>query len=111
MIPNQWSIFNPFSANVALLYTLKTSETIRFSDVFGGYRSGTLVENGLRGVWTPSANYYMGGVGDEWYELEWGIWMGLAGMDEGGGYSICVGMGGTITCTAFYRIPSENCVE
>ena len=65
MIPNQWSIFNPFSANVALLYTLKTSETIRFSDVFGGYRSGTLVENGLRGVWTPSVNYYMGGVGDE----------------------------------------------
>ena len=37
--------------------------------------------------------------------------MGLAGMDEGGGYSICVGMGGTITCAAFYRIPPENCSE
>ena len=33
--------------NVALLYPLKTSENPRFSDVFSGYRSGTLVENGL----------------------------------------------------------------
>ena len=27
---------------------MKTSESLRFSDVFRGYRSGTLVENGLR---------------------------------------------------------------
>ena len=26
---------------------LKTSENLRFSDVFGGYRSETLVENGF----------------------------------------------------------------
>ena len=37
---------NPFSTNVPLLYPLKT-ENFRFSDVFRGYRSGTLVENGL----------------------------------------------------------------
>ena len=37
--------FNPFS-HVPLLYPLKTSENLRFS-VFRGYRSGTLVENGL----------------------------------------------------------------
>ena len=38
---------NPFSTNVPLLYPLKTTENLRFSDVFRGYRSGTLVENGL----------------------------------------------------------------
>ena len=37
----------PFSTNVPLLYPLKTSEDLRFSDVFRGYRSGTLAENGL----------------------------------------------------------------
>ena len=36
---------NPFSTNVRLLYPLKN---LRFSDVFREYRSGTLVENGLR---------------------------------------------------------------
>ena len=41
-------LINPFSANVPPLYPLKTSENLRLSDVFGGgYRSGTLVENGL----------------------------------------------------------------
>ena len=39
--------FNPFSTNVSLLYPLKTLENLRFSDVFRGYRSRTLVENGL----------------------------------------------------------------
>ena len=38
---------NPFSTNVPLLYPLKTSENLRFSDVFRGYRIETLVENGL----------------------------------------------------------------
>ena len=32
------SLLNPFSANVPLLYPLKTSENLRFSDVFRGYR-------------------------------------------------------------------------
>ena len=41
---------NPFSNNVPLLYPRKTSENRRFSDVFTGYRSGTLVENGLWSV-------------------------------------------------------------
>ena len=27
---------------------MKTSESLRFSDVFRGYRSGTLVENGFK---------------------------------------------------------------
>ena len=38
---------NPFSADVPLLNPLKTSENRRFSDVYRGYWSGTLVENGL----------------------------------------------------------------
>ena len=38
---------NPFSTNVPLLYPLKT-ENLRFSDVFRGYRSGTLVGNRLK---------------------------------------------------------------
>ena len=37
---------NPFSTNAPLLYLLKT-ENREFSDVFGGHRSGTLVESGL----------------------------------------------------------------
>ena len=37
-------LINSFSTNVPLLYSLKTSENRRFSDVFGGYRSETLVE-------------------------------------------------------------------
>ena len=41
------TLLNIFSTNVKLLYPLKTSENRRFSDVFRGYRSGTLVENGL----------------------------------------------------------------
>ena len=41
-----WKL-NQFSTNVPLLYSLKTSKNPRFSDVFRGYRSGTLVENRL----------------------------------------------------------------
>ena len=37
--------FNPFSTNVSLLYTLKICHLV--SNVFRGYRSETLVENGL----------------------------------------------------------------
>ena len=40
----------PFSSNVPLLHPLKTSENLRFSDVFRGYKIGTLVENGLNTV-------------------------------------------------------------
>ena len=40
-------VFNPFSTNIPLLYPLKTSENLRFSDVFWRYRSGTWAENGL----------------------------------------------------------------
>ena len=36
-----------FSTNVPLLFPLKTSENLRFSDVFRGYKSGTLIEYGL----------------------------------------------------------------
>ena len=43
---NKNSNINPFLANVPLLYPLKTSENLRFSDVSRGYRSGTLVKNG-----------------------------------------------------------------
>ena len=39
--------FNPFSTNAPFLYLLKTSENLRFFDVFRGFRSGALVGNGL----------------------------------------------------------------
>ena len=39
-------LFNPFSTNVPPLYPLKKSEDRRFSDVFRGYRSEKLDENG-----------------------------------------------------------------
>ena len=45
------NLFNPFSTNVPLLYPLKASENLWFSDAFRGYRSGTLVENGLKGCY------------------------------------------------------------
>ena len=40
-------MINSFSTNTPLLYLLKTSKNRRFSDVFRGYRSGALIENGL----------------------------------------------------------------
>ena len=40
-------ILTHFQPIVPLLYPLKTSEKLGYSDVFWGYRSGTLVENGL----------------------------------------------------------------
>ena len=52
-IPDFWTentfliILKPCSTNVLLLYPLKASENRGFSDVFRGYRSRTLVENGL----------------------------------------------------------------
>ena len=41
-------VANSFSTSVSLLHPLKTSENRRLSDIFTGYRSGTLVENGLK---------------------------------------------------------------
>ena len=38
---------NPFLANVPILHPLKTPENERFSDVFRGYKLGTLATNGL----------------------------------------------------------------
>ena len=35
-------IINPLSPNIRSLYPLKTSEKFCFSDVFSGYRNGTL---------------------------------------------------------------------
>ena len=40
----------PFLTNVLILYPLKTSEKLRFSDVFRGYKMGTLATNGLNQV-------------------------------------------------------------
>ena len=47
-----WGNINPFSTNVPLLYFLKTSENRGggVSDVFRGYRSGTLLENRLKSI-------------------------------------------------------------
>ena len=38
---------NPFQTNAPFLYPLKTSENLQFSDVFRGYRKGTLAWNWL----------------------------------------------------------------
>ena len=45
------SCFNPFLANVLILYPLKTPENQRFSGVFRGYKMKTLAWNGLKS-WT-----------------------------------------------------------
>ena len=42
---------NPFYANVPFLYSLKTSENQRFSDVFRGYGNGSLVSKSLMTTW------------------------------------------------------------
>ena len=41
------NVLNPFSTNVALLYPLKTSENLWFSDVFRGYGKRSEACNGL----------------------------------------------------------------
>ena len=46
---------NPFSTNAPFLFPLKTLEKRRFSSVFRGYRSGTLVENALNSSISNSA--------------------------------------------------------
>ena len=42
-----WLWINPFHTIVLFLYPLKTSENLRFSDVFRGYRKRSEVVNGL----------------------------------------------------------------
>ena len=49
---------NPYSTNVLALYPLKTSENLWFSVVFTGYRSGTLIANGLSGVYRTLPSIY-----------------------------------------------------
>ena len=44
---NLWRKINQFLANVSVLYLLKIPESKMFSDVFRGYRMGTLARNGL----------------------------------------------------------------
>ena len=39
--------FKQFQTNVPFIYPLKTSESLWFSDIFWGYRKGTLAWNGL----------------------------------------------------------------
>ena len=47
ILTNKKYLLDPFSTNVPLLNALKISENLQFSDVFRGFRSKTLVENGL----------------------------------------------------------------
>ena len=53
-----YDLLNPFSTNVLLLYPLKKSENRRFSDIFRGFKSGTLVENGLRHIFLLDAFFF-----------------------------------------------------
>ena len=39
---------NPFPDNVPILYPLKAPENQKFPGVFGGYKTRTLAENGLK---------------------------------------------------------------
>ena len=43
-------IINPFQATVLFLYPLKTSQNLRFSAVFRGYRKRAVARNGLNGM-------------------------------------------------------------
>ena len=40
-------VINPFWPTVPFLYPLKMLENLWFSDIFTGYRNGTLGQNGL----------------------------------------------------------------
>ena len=50
-ISNHLTILNSFLANVPILYSLKTPENQRFSGVFRGYKTGTLVRNRLKYIY------------------------------------------------------------
>ena len=43
-------IINPFQATLLFLYSLKTSQNLRFSAVFRGYKKGAVAWNGLNGM-------------------------------------------------------------
>ena len=45
---------NPLSTNVPLLNLPENIRNLRFSDVFRGYRSGTLIENELKTLFLMS---------------------------------------------------------
>ena len=44
----KYNWLNPFLPNVSFLYILKISENKKFSDVFRGYKKGTLKRKGLK---------------------------------------------------------------
>ena len=44
----KYNWLNPFLPNVSFLYILKTLENKKFSDVFRGYKKGTLERKGLK---------------------------------------------------------------
>ena len=44
---NMKMLVNPFHATRLFRYALKTSENLKFSDVFRGYRNGPVAWNGL----------------------------------------------------------------
>ena len=51
ILQHSWrTTFNPFLVNVSILYLLKTPENLWFSDLFSGYKMGTLVRNELSGL-------------------------------------------------------------
>ena len=43
-----YNYFNPFHTNSPFLYPVKTSESLWISDIFRGYKNGTLEWNGLK---------------------------------------------------------------
>ena len=48
-----------FLPGAPFLYPLKTSENLRFSDVFGWYKMGTPGSNGLTIVWLESPSNFL----------------------------------------------------
>ena len=56
-LPTISNLLNPLSTSVPFLYPLNTSENLRFSGVFRGFRSGALVENGLRPIFQSYRNH------------------------------------------------------
>ena len=52
-------LLNPFHVTGLFLYSLKTSEYLRFSDVFKGYRKRQVAWNGLIQILQFKANPYV----------------------------------------------------
>ena len=80
---------NPFWPNVPFLYPVKISENQRFSNIFRGYRNGTVGQNGLitmskrlimlfQGLFKSSSNIYDGALLQSYFRKQIDVWQSFA---------------------------------